>query len=370
MKRHEKKESSHPSRTPFPPGTNQAFCQKGAHLFGRDKFPLQDIDYKKSHLLDYPKFLQKHSPLNSWARRMRLKEWHYISVTHDQFFFAFALIQLGYISQMFMYLVDFDNGETQFIDEYSKKSLFGRSLKFAPSSLRGKSLWKSPRNFFQVEGTQKEIIVNIESRLKKSPLSLNLNLRRKESLALHYPLSSHRGAYTHKEATLPTLGSFIHGKRKIILKESNALGVSDWTRSFSNRHTFWNWASFSTTLSDGRTFGINLSQHIYDDHNGHSLENAQWVDHEVFFLGAVDFIIPEKDPLKKNWSLIGQISSKTWLELEFTPQGKRQEKINLGVLRSDFIQPFGLFNGYIIHRNEKIIIKQVFGVMEKHYSKW
>jgi hypothetical protein len=57
--------------------------------------------------------------------------------------------------------------------------------------------------------------------------------------------------------------------------------------------------------------------------------------------------------------------------LQFTPQQCRSERLNFGVLASNFRQYCGLFNGTIqLQNGEKLTLNQVPGLAEDHFARW
>jgi len=73
-------------------------------------------------------------------QRFRLKEWHYVSFTTDEWFVAVGLVQLGYVANLFCYV--FDRMQKGPAHEYGALSPLGRALTFAPSSVVGTTTWK------------------------------------------------------------------------------------------------------------------------------------------------------------------------------------------------------------------------------------
>ena len=65
-------------------------------------------------------------------KRFRLKEWHYVSFTTEDWFVAVGLVQLGYVANLFCYV--FDRIKQGPAREYGALSPLGRALSFAPSS--------------------------------------------------------------------------------------------------------------------------------------------------------------------------------------------------------------------------------------------
>jgi hypothetical protein len=139
------------------------------------------------------------------------------------------------------------------------------------------------------------------------------------------------------------------------------LGVIDWTRSRAKRETTWKWASFASHQR-GQALGLNLSAEVYDDDRGASRENAMWVDGVVRPLGGVRFELPELGGRDSEpWHLIGDE-----VDLVFEPQGARSQRLDLRVIRSQFVQPFGAFHGKVAEH----VIDGAFGVVEDHVSVW
>lgn len=59
------------------------------------------------------------------------------------------------------------------------------------------------------------------------------------------------------------------------------------------------------------------------------------------------------------------------IRLQFTPQQVRQQKLNLGILASNFRQYCGFFCGEITLANsEKLTLQQVPGLAEDHFARW
>lgn len=220
-------------------------------------------------------------------QRLRLKEWHYISLTTDEWFVAVGLVNLGYVGNLFSYAVDRVQGRPAV--EYGALSPLGRALSIAASSVDGTTSWKSRDATVSVAakgGWNLELDIPLGSeRLRGSA-----RIEARESLAMLHRLGPDRLAYTHKAAGWPASGQLELGARSIRL--DGGLAASDWTRSQANRVTEWKWASMSGFLRDGTAIGLNLSAEVYDDQNGHSVENAVWLNGEVRRLSGVHFEMP------------------------------------------------------------------------------
>ena len=291
-------------------------------------------------------------------KRFRLKQWHYLSFTTDEWFVALGLVQLGYVANLFSYAVDrIGHGRAV---EHGSLSPWGQALSFAPSSVAGKTCWKSRGASVSVQADDGwEIDVDIP--LGQERLRGHAEIRARDSIAMLHRLGPKRVAYTHKAAGWPVSGRLELGARSIRL--DGGLAASDWTRSQATRITEWKWASVSGFLPNGRSFGLNLSAQVYEDERGHSVENAFWLDGRVRRLDGVRFEVPN-DPQLESWRITSLDGDE--VDLQFRPLGAREEHSNFGLVRTDFVQPYGRFEGHLCGHD----VTGSFGVVEVHLSVW
>lgn len=294
------------------------------------------------------------------ANRFRTKEWHYHSVVSDDWFLGVALVQLGYVANAFLYLVE--RAEPARRREHEALSPLGRALSFAPSSVRGETRWQRGKDRIAMR-YQDGWNLELDLALGGERLSGEIHIEPRESLAVAFPLAADRPAYTHKAGGLPARGALRLGGRE--LDFGDALATLDWTRSLARRHTRWKWASFAGRDAGGRTVGLNLSADVYDQPSGVSHENAAFVDGVTHSLGGVVFELPA-DPERERWRI-----RSPELELEFQPLGARKQRLNLGLIRSDFVQPYGTFRGELAPGGlAPLRVDGVFGVVENHDALW
>ncbi|RLB45195.1 MAG: hypothetical protein DRJ42_30465 [Deltaproteobacteria bacterium] len=291
-------------------------------------------------------------------RRLRLKEWQYVSFTTDDWYVAVGLVQMGYVGSLFAYVVDRSRGDAAV--EYRALSPLGRSVRVAPSSVRGTTSWKSPAASLSIRANE-GWDVDVDVPLGNDRLRGHARIEYQDSLVMLHPLGSGRVAYTHKAAGCRASGQLTLGARSIDL--GGGLGSSDWTRSQADRVTAWKWASLSGFSSDGAAIGLNLSAEVYDDARGHSVENALFVDGDVRSLSGVRFEVPT-NPKTAPWTIRSIDGDE--VDLAFQPAGALEERMNFGVVRSDFVQPYGQFSGHVCGHD----VTGCFGVVEKHLSVW
>lgn len=290
----------------------------------------------------------------------RKKEWHYTAITTQRHFVAFAVVQLGYVANVFSYVVDRARPETPRTMEALLP--LGRGLSFGESSLEGRTLLDRPGQHIDVRYRPDGFHVELDLDVDGARLRGSFDCQAGPGFSLVHALGSGRIAYTHKAATYRVTGTLAHGDVSILPAEG-ALGTIDWTRSIARRTTRWKWASLSTHAEDGTPLGLNLSADVYDDANGDSEENVFFDGDRTIPLGGVDFQVP-RSPRTMPWHVTSRKGAE--VELVFTPFGARGQVLDLGVLKSDFVQPYGLFHGRILDRT----IDGAFGVVENHLSVW
>jgi len=288
--------------------------------------------------------------LGRLVRRMRKKEWHYVSAVTRECFLGVAVAQLGYVANVFAYFVD---RETATMVETEVLSPLGLGVKIAGSSVDGATTWGGQSVSLAWHGGGWDCALAL--RLARRPLNATLRVEADRAVALLYPLGSNRAAYTHKEAGNRCSGTLEYGGRRYSLDGHAAM---DWTRSFANRRTEWNWLCLAGTSTDGRRVGVNASARVYGD-----AENFAWVDGAPLALGEVRFEVPP-DPLKP-WKISGER-----IALEFTPLGQRAQNTNLGLVTSRFTQPFGTARGELRLPDGIVPLRDIFGVVEDHLAVW
>jgi hypothetical protein len=302
-------------------------------------------------------FVEVDLSAHGW-KRFRLKEWHYLSFTTDEWFVALGLVQLGYVAHLFCYAVD--RVQDKPTAEYSALSPLGRSLSLAPSSVVGETSWRGRSASVSIRARDGwDVALDIP--LGSERLRGKVRVDSRESLAMLHRLGPRRVAYTHKAAGWPASGHLELGVRSIPL--DGGLAASDWTRAQASRVTEWKWASLSGCLRDGTPIGLNLSAQVYEDDRGHSVENAFWLDGRVGRLEGVRFEVPQ-DPKTQSWRITSMTTDE--VDLQFEPLGAREEHTNFGLVRSDFVQPYGRFTGHVRGHD----VTGGFGVVEVHLSVW
>jgi hypothetical protein len=234
-----------------------------------------------------------------------------------------------------------------------------------------------------------------------------------QSLVLAFPLATfadghERLAYVHKG--MMTLSPERNQSWVRFTSESNpdlhnhtlyltkGTGALDWTKGHLSYRTAWRWVSLSdakaTLVHPGHSHqeeeeevmvGLNLSNEVYDILSGDdmheiSAENAVWVIGAVYSLNRpVDIVVPARENrTSKPWRIVSRLpgrwgsSEYEFVNLTFVPQGARGDSAHFGIIVSDFVQPFGTFEGTIVLPGTgTLVLRQgTFGVVEDHLAYW
>ncbi len=177
-----------------------------------------------------------------------------------------------------------------------------------------------------------------------------------------------RVSTTGKNAALPVagsvtvrLGGFVHH-----FDLTGGLGGFDFTSGHLPRHTHWRWAFLTGRLADGRAIGLNLTA----DFSGlarNCRENSVWLDGRLIPLDPHALIEYDEAEPSKPWHVSTADGA---VELEFHPIGVHRESLNLGLIRSAFLQPVGEFTGTIRLDAGDVVVERMAGVVENQDTLW
>ncbi|RMF18768.1 MAG: DUF2804 domain-containing protein, partial [Gammaproteobacteria bacterium] len=171
-------------------------------------------------------------------------------------------------------------------------------------------------------------------------------------------------SYTQKRNGLPVSGEVRVEGQVLELDPRRYRAGIDWSGGFMRRETVWQWASINGVLDDGRDFGLNLATGINESG---TTENVCWVGGERFRLPPVMFHF-DRDAPDAPWHVADEGGV---LELMFEPAGSRSERINAGLLASNFRQFGGRWSGRIRLADDRTVaFSGLGGFAEDHYARW
>jgi hypothetical protein len=153
--------------------------------------------------------------------------------------------------------------------------------------------------------------------------------------------------WTRKQAPVHAHGVIRLGGRSWEVDGDEAF-IDD-SAGYHERHTVWRWSAGIGRSADGRSVAWNLVAGVHDAPS--SSERTVWVDGEPHEVGPVEFA----DDLSRVDGL------------RFTPWSEREDHTRRLFFRSDYLQPFGTFEGEL---PVGVRLASGYGVMEWHDVKW
>ncbi len=300
-------------------------------------------------------------------QRFRIKRWDYYAVFTPTTFFSATIADLGYAGNIFVYVMDLATGD---LHEEGLVIPFGKGISLPRNSTEGNSHFENEKVCldFRLVGNQRHICVSWPGFQSGRGLEADIYLiqpQGAESMAITIPIGQKRFYYNRKINCLPAGGKIQVGGNTEILDPHTSIGSLDWGRGVWDYRSFWNWASASGYLPDGRTVGFNLGCGFGD--LSKAGENALILGNRVHKLDQV-FFDYSKGEYMKPWMFT---DTEGRLELTFTPFKERIARTNLGLIFSEVHQMFGRYSGKAVSdAGEQIAIRDLIGFAEEHHARW
>jgi len=160
-------------------------------------------------------------------------------------------------------------------------------------------------------------------------------------------VSDHGRGYIWTRKT-PVIVSGLVGSAKISLP-----GLVDESAGYHARRTAWEWAAGVGTDTRGQPITWNLVRGVHD--SPVQSERTVWVDGQASEVGPVTFS-----------EALDEVSFASG-SLAFRAVAERRRRDNLGLVASDYVQPFGVASGALPGGVE---LAAGYGVMERHRARW
>ena len=323
---------------------------------GWSRQPLLDCNLEKANFYAL-KFLQ----------RFRIKRWDYYAVFSPRRFFSATIADLGYAGNLFVYSMDFTSGE---LYEEGVVVPLGKGVQLPRNSQEGESRFDNGKLklIFTVKKEARHISVDWPEFHSGRGISAEIDLKflpKYESMNITIPIGKDRFYFNRKINCLPASGEVRYGQVVDNLNPKDCLGSLDWGRGVWKYKSFWNWASASGFLPDGRSIGLNLGCGFGD--LSKAGENAVILNNRVHKLGQVPFEYDCNDYMKP-WKFK---DAEGRLDVTFTPFKERIAATNLAIITSEVHQMFGRYNGWCVSDSgEKVHIKDLIGFAEEHHASW
>jgi hypothetical protein len=323
---------------------------------GWSRQPLLDCNLEKAHFYAL-------RPL----QRFRIKRWDYYAVFTPRRFFSATIADLGYAGNLFVYNLDFASGE---LYEEGLVIPLGRGIVLPRNSTQGESSFEDSRLrlYFGLTAQGRHVEVNWPAFHGGKGIQAVIDLLclpEHESMTIVIPIRGRRFYYNRKINCMPAQGYIQYAGQREELRPTETLGSLDWGRGVWEYRSFWNWASASGFLPDGRTIGLNLGCGFGD--LSQAGENCLVLDGRIHKLEDIRFDY-QPGSYMQPWRFT---DSQGRLDLTFTPFKERVAKTNLGVIFSQVHQMFGRYAGWAVDDGgQRLEIKDLIGFAEEHQARW
>jgi hypothetical protein len=293
------------------------------------------------------------------ARALRHKRWLYVAVATDEVYVALAVVRMGYASNAFVYAYD----------AAARRMLARRSWLASPFAASvgdtgGEGCharFRASGASFVVERARREPCygVHVEAR----GLSLTASLDAGEAppaIGAVAEVAPGRFDATEKRALLATRGELRVEGRTVSL--DGALAGYDFTSGMLARHTTWRWGFALGRLVGGTPFAVNLVEGFVGE-----AECAAWVGRELIGLGEGRFAFDAAHPAEP-WRVSTADGA---ADLTLTPGAVHEERRDLVVVGSRFVQPCGAWSGRLtVPGRPPLVIDRALGVTEDQDVTW
>lgn len=303
----------------------------------------------------------------TWARGplYRLthhKSWRWGMAADARMMVAFALVDVGYAANAFLFVVDLKE-RRMLVDRTAlglpllsvrvgERPNGGSDARFDGGGLHLAISRHTDGTGYHVEARGQGLALDLVFDSAGAP----------PPLVLVAPVPHGVVNVTQKSACLAAHGTI--RAAGVTHELAGASGGFDYTNGLLARHTAWRWAFATGTTADGRAVGLNAVSGFNDD--GATSENGLWLDGEVHALGPLRFTFDAAAPLEP-WTVRTEDAS---VDLVFRPIAVHREERNLGLARSHFVQVAGTFGGLIRHGDVSVRVADLPGVTEDQDILW
>ena len=248
------------------------------------------------------------------------KRWRYVGVFGERLMLCAGVAQIGVVRQVWWAVWD---REREALRERTRTGRTRGTVRLRPGEV------------CVADGT-----VSIDLRVAPGPVPV-------ETASPH----GDSWIWTRKQAPVRVTGRVVLAGEHI---EVDELGCVDESAGYHARETAWEWSAGVGVTGDGRAVGWNLVTGVHDAPT--SSERTIWVEGE-----------PAEAPPVVFSPALDAVSFAGGEALAFASEAMRRRHEDLGVLRSDYVQPFGTFSGTL---PGGLALAEGRGVMERHSARW
>lgn len=311
------------------------------------------------------------------AAAHRIKEWDYYLIMNGRWGVALTIDDNSYMGLLGFSLLDFSRPW-----EHTCNIIYpfpGGKTGFPASSAEGDvAVKRKNADFcFKVlpDGTRK-LTAWVQNFMNKNPIAAEFTLTEEpeDSMAIVTPFAEDKKAfyYNQKINCMRAEGAVTYGyhNRTYTFDPADSFAVLDWGRGVWTYKNTWYWGSASG-LVDGERFGFNIGYGF--GNTSAASENMLFYKGRAHKLSQVIFHIPgdggrATPDYMRPWTFT---SDDGRFEMDYTPVLDRASCSDVGLIKSDQHQVFGVFNGRAVLDDGTVLnVKDLPGFAEKVISKW
>jgi hypothetical protein len=312
----------------------------GAPAFGSYTGPLPPIDLGGIALVD---------------RALRRKKWFYVAVASDEVWVSLAIVRMGYATSAFAFVFDVP----------ARRMLVDRTVLGPPraaeivddphaSGMVARFAFGRSKLALERRGTSCELTVRL------ADVAIDVFFDESTappSVAAIAQLGPDLVSATEKRALAKVRGSVVAAGRRISL--DGGMAGYDYTHGLMPRNTRWKWAFAMGRAKDGAPIAFNVVQGFVGED-----ECAAFRSDRVFPIREprIDFDV---DHPERPWRLVAN-----GVDLTFDVGAVHEQRTNIVLVRSRFLQPVGTFSGTLTIGDRAVELDGVPGVVEDQDVLW
>jgi hypothetical protein len=282
--------------------------------------------------------LDESSSVPRGLRRLRLKEWIGFTLVHPELYSSMIIQDANFLASSELYAYD---RSARRLYQHAANAR-GGSLAM-PEALPGSHpVFDKPGyriEYTFADGKRARIQVRIAATAKAPPVDADLTLHLDQASA---PLSVSARVpggklYTHK-ALLPAEGTYAIGDTVLAFDPGRDMAIIDEHKSFFPYRTRWQWGTFAS-MSAGSPVGANFVTR--PEISGEEEESCLWTPTACEPLSGITFTQAGAGP-KSPWRVS---SADGRLDVAFSPEGRKDVRVQLGLFALDYYQLFGTYQG-------------------------
>lgn len=300
--------------------------------------------------------------LKGLVRRVaRRKRWVWAGIATKEVYVAFAIVDVGYASNAFAFVVDLQRGallsEHSFLGRPGAGARVGdrpgEGARFEFAGVGGRLRLIRPEGtaswVAEVEAGDLRLEALLDTAEAPPPAAIVMKVLEGDVTA------------TQKANLLPSTGKLRAGGR--IFDLAGGFGGLDYSNGLLGRTTAWRWAFGLGRTAAGIPLGFNLSDGLSVEPGQ---ENVMWVGKALHKVGPARFTFDAKHP-DGAWQVRTEDGH---IDLRFAGKGMHAEARNLAVVRSRFAQVAGSFTGTVRIGGVDHALENLPGVTEDQYVVW